>query len=189
MEEIKKKKWFGRGIYGSKDVPIKILDRLIAGLIIAAVVLTIAFTINGGYYVYFDTGGGTEIESQKLRYGELVKKPEDPARPGYEFNGWIFGEEAYPWSFGTDKVQGEMTLVAQWKPAKVLVKFDLDGGVIDGRDEAEDIQVTFGEPYGNLPVPQKEGFTFDGWIYSGAVIDGATAVTMTGEHVLTARWK
>ena len=183
-----KKKWFGRGIYGSKDVPIKILDKLILGLIVATVVLTVVFTVNGGYFVNFDTGGGTEIESQKLRYGQLVEKPEDPVRPGYEFTGWIYGEEEYPWSFGADKVQGEMNLIAQWKPAKVLVKFDLDGGTF-GKNPPEEFFVTFGEPYGPLPVPEKEGAEFDCWVYSGAVVDENTPVTMTGEHVLTALWK
>lgn len=184
-----RKKWFGRGIYGSKDVPIRILDRLILGLIVATVVLTVVFTANGGYFVNFDTGGGTEIESQKLRYGQLVEKPEDPVRPGYEFTGWIYGEEEYPWSFGADKVQGEMTLIAQWKPAKVLVKFDPDGGTFDENGPKEDFFVTFGEPYGPLPVPKKEGEEFDCWVYSGAVVDENTPVTMTGEHVLTALWK
>ena len=32
-----RKKLFGRGIYGSKDVPIRILDGLIAGIIIPAI--------------------------------------------------------------------------------------------------------------------------------------------------------
>lgn len=184
-----KKKWFGRGIYGSKDVPIKILDKLILGLILATVILTVVFTVNGGYFVNFETDGGTEIESQKLRYGQLVEKPEDPVKPGYEFEGWIYGEEEYPWSFGADKVQGEMTLIAQWKPAKVLVKFDLDGGNFGENAPDGDFFVTFGEPYGELPVPEKEGFQFDGWVYSGAVIKDTTPVSMTGEHVLTALWK
>ena len=48
--------------------------------------------------------------------------------------------------------------------------------------------MTYGEAYGELPVPEKEGFLFDGWVYSGAVIKADTTVTMTGEHVLTARW-
>ena len=180
---------YKRQIYGSKDVPIKILDKLILGLILATVILTVVFTVNGGYFVNFETDGGTEIESQKLRYGQLVEKPEDPVKPGYEFTGWIYGEEAYPWSFGADKVQGEMTLVAQWKPAEILVKFDLDGGNFGENAPDGDFFVTFGEPYGELPVPEKEGFQFDGWVYSGAVIQDTTPVSMTGEHVLTALWK
>ena len=55
MEE-EKKKLFGRGIYGSKDVPIRILDGLIVGMILLAVVLTVIFSINGGYRVTLTPG-------------------------------------------------------------------------------------------------------------------------------------
>ena len=57
----REEKAFGRGIYGSKDVPIRILDGLIVGMILLAVVLTVIFSINGGYRVTFDTRGGGEI--------------------------------------------------------------------------------------------------------------------------------
>ena len=50
-------------------------------------------------------------------------------------------------------------------------------------------QVTFGETYGTLPEPVKEGRTFAGWEYSGQTITADTVVQMTGEHVLTAIWK
>lgn len=185
-EESVKKKLFGRGIYGSKDVPIRILDGLIAGMILLAVVLTVIFSINGGYRVTFDTQGGGEIPYQKLRYGKLVEKPENPLKPGYEFVCWKREEAEGEWSFDHDQVKGDMTLTAQWKPASVLVKFDLDGGMADGKTEAEPVFVTYGETYGALPEPEKPGASFKGWIYSGQMIEADTRVTMTGEHILTA---
>ena len=54
-------KWFGRGIYGSKDVPIRILDGLIGVLAGAALILIIYFTINGGFQITFDTQGGSQV--------------------------------------------------------------------------------------------------------------------------------
>ena len=54
---------------------------------------------------------------------------------------------------------------------------------------ADSMEVTFGEPYGILPVPVKEGAVFDGWMYSGQTITEDTKVTVNGEHVLTAQWK
>ena len=185
-EEPVKKKLFGRGIYGSKDVPIRILDGLIVGMILLAVVLTVIFSINGGYRVTFDTQGGGEIPYQKLRYGKLVEKPENPQKPGYEFVCWKREEAEGEWSFEHDQVKGDMTLTAQWKPASVLVKFDLDGGTVDGKTEAEPVFVTYGEAYGALPEPEKPGVYFKGWIYSGQMIEAGTKVAMTGEHVLTA---
>lgn len=185
------KKWFGRGIYGSKDVPIRILDGFIIGAICFVVILVFWFATHGGYNVTFDTEGGSEIAAQRLKHGELAKEPEIPLKPGYTFCGWITSEDeslAKEWNFATDKVENDMTLYAVWMPAEVMVKFDLDGGNLDGETYIPDKAVTYGEAYGELPVPEKEGFLFDGWVYSGAVIKADTTVTMTGEHVLTARW-
>lgn len=185
------KKWFGRGIYGSKDVPIRILDGFIIGAICFVVILVFWFATHGGYNVTFDTEGGSEIAAQRLKHGELAKEPEIPLKPGYTFCGWITSEDeslAKEWNFATDKVENDMTLYAVWMPAEVMVKFDLDGGNLDEETYIPDKAVTYGEAYGELPVPEKEGFLFDGWVYSGAVIKADTTVTMTGEHVLTARW-
>ena len=185
------KKWFGRGIYGSKDVPIRILDGFIIGAICFVVILVFWFATHGGYNVTFDTKGGSEITVQRLKHGELAEEPEAPLKPGYTFCGWVTSEDeslAKEWNFATDKVENDLTLYAVWMPAEVMVKFDLDGGNLDGETYIPDKTVTYGEAYGELPVPEKEGFHFDGWIYSGAVIQADTMVTMTGEHVLTARW-
>lgn len=185
------KKWFGRGIYGSKDVPIRILDGFIIGAICFVVILVFWFATHGGYNVTFDTEGGSEIAAQRLKHGELAEEPEIPLKPGYTFCGWVTSEDeslAKEWNFATDKVENDLTLYAVWMPAEVRVKFDLDGGNLDGETYIPDKTVTYGEAYGELPVPEKEGFRFDGWIYSGVVIQADTMVTMTGEHVLTARW-
>lgn len=81
------KKWFGRGIYGSKDVPIRILDGFIIGAICFVVILVFWFATHGGYNVTFDTEGGSEIADQRLKHGELAKEPETPLKPGYTFCG------------------------------------------------------------------------------------------------------
>lgn len=184
-----KKKWFGRGIYGSKDVPIRLLDGFIAFLILAIVVLTVLFAWNGGYQISFDTGGGNEIPSQKLRHGSFVEEPPEPIKAGYEFAGWYYGVDLeHKWDFAVTKVGGEATLVAKWIPAKVTVKFDLAGGNwADG--EPGEYTVIYGETYGKLPEPVRPGYLFDGWIYSGQKIMDDTQVTVNGEHVLTASWK
>lgn len=185
-----KKRWFGRGIYGSRDVPIRLLDGFIAVVIVIILALIIFFAVNGGFYVTFDTAGGSQVDSQKLRHGSLIAEPEVPSKPGYTFAGWrLPGNEAADWNFAVDKVDGDLTLVAKWTPAQITVKFDLNGGSVDGGEEAGPLTVTFGEPYGELPVPAKEGAEFAGWRYSGSEITPETKVAMTGEHVLTAEWK
>lgn len=185
---VGKKRRFGKGIYDSKDVPIRLLDGFIAGIIGIIAVMILLFTINGGYTISFDTGGDSEIAPQKLRYGQLVKEPEIPIRPGYEFAGWYYEEDAENnWNFAASKVGGDMTLIARWEPARIRVKFDLDGGII--REGTETVETVYLQPYGTLPVPEKENSTFEGWVYSGEKITEDTIVAMPGEHVLTATWK
>ncbi len=188
---MEKKKWFGRGIYKSTDVPIRLLDRLIAGAIILTISLVIIFAINGGYIISFDTDGGSQVAMQKLRYGNYVAEPETPVKPGYVLKGWVTSKDeslARKWFFEVDKVEGDQTLYAVWEPASLTIKFDLNGGSVDEEVSLEQ-QVTYGATYGKLPAPEKEGTKFKGWLYDGKIIDENTTVTMTGEHVLTAQWQ
>lgn len=190
-EKVVKNPWIGKGIYGKKDVPIKILDGMIATFIAAIILLVVIFAINGGYYVTFDTDGGSEVAKQKLRYGDLVEVPEEPVKPGFEFVHWVTSEDAYlaeEWNFAENKVETDITLYAVWQPAEMTVKFDLDGGIFPEGDDVMEKQVVFGEIYGELPVPEKEGYVFDGWVYSQQIISEDTVVFMTGEHILMARW-
>ena len=185
-----KGKWFGRGIYGSKDVPIRILDGLIGVLIVVIIAMILFFAVRGGFNIVYDTDGGSDVASQKVRYGEFITEPEIPYKPGYTFEGWYTEKEGetVQWYFQSEKVTGDMTLTAHWIPAQITVKFDYDGGTDADGSTQESRQVTFGETYGELPVPVKDGSSFAGWEYSGQIITADTQVQMTGEHVLTALW-
>lgn len=188
---VTKKKWIGKGIYGKKDVPIRILDGMIVGFVTAIIILVAVFAINGGYYITFATDGGSEITEQKVSYGDYVEQPEIPRKPGYEFVHWVTSEDEYLaeiWDFAENKVEGDMTLYAVWKPAEILVKFDLNGGDFLEADAETEKVVIFGEVYGELPIPVKEGCRFDGWVYSQQIISKDTVVFMSGEHILQARW-
>lgn len=61
--------------------------------------------------------------------------------------------------------------------------FDLDGGTCADLPTSyeEGTEVT-------LPTPTKEGYDFLGWEYNGTIITSITA-TMTGDLILTAKWK
>lgn len=227
-----RKRLFGRGVYGSKDVPIRLLDKLIAGAIVLTVVLIIYSAINGGFHVRFDTDGGSAVAEQKLRYGETVAEPAAPEKPGYVFSGWRIKDTETGWNFELDTVTGSMTLVAQWKPAEIRVKLDLAGGELPGAmgdstataegrqsetgggsepdaDAASsapadtagssaaggnsgvsmpELEVIYGEAYGELPEPVRDGYVFAGWVYSGSLITADSIVQTNGEHVLTAQW-
>src|SRR5699024_3362644 len=84
-----KKRWFGRGSYGSKDVPIRVLDACIGLMILAALVLTLWGATHSGFAIQFDTGvDDLTVETQKVQHGGTVAEPEAPLRPGYDLVGW-----------------------------------------------------------------------------------------------------
>ena len=70
---------------------------------------------------------------------------------------------------------------------KCLVQFDSDGGKLDVKEKKVDIDGV----YGDLPVPVKKGYTFDGWFTEkdgGDKVDSTTKVTKSKSHVLYASW-
>ena len=195
MEENKsseKKPLIGYQIYEKKDIPIRILDALIIGVFGVIIALILIFAINGGYYVQFETYGGNEIEKQKLNYGKYVAEPEIPIKPGYIFQHWVTSEDeslAKVWNFEEDKVEGDLVLYAIWEAAEITVKFDLNGGNIQGNAKIEDRKIAFQEPYGDLPIPEKENATFVGWTCDGVIVETDTPVTINATHILTAVWE
>ena len=67
--------------------------------------------------VKFETNGGSEVEEQKVLYGDLVVKPEDPSKYDHNFIGWYKDEsltEAF--DFETEILNGkDIILYAKWR--------------------------------------------------------------------------
>ena len=64
------------------------------------------------YVVTFDTDGGNEIASVKVKENDKVKEPENPIKEGFTFTGWYYNEELY--NFDTP-VKQDITLKANWE--------------------------------------------------------------------------
>ncbi|MEA4966088.1 MAG: InlB B-repeat-containing protein [Oscillospiraceae bacterium] len=70
--------------------------------------------------VRFESNGGAAVPDQTVRYGETVAEPDEPARAGYDFNGWYSDlDRTMLWNFQTDPVKGNMTLYAGWTAAEL----------------------------------------------------------------------
>jgi len=66
------------------------------------------------YTVVFNTSGGSNVPAQTINYEGSAKKPENPSREGYEFEGWYTDSgfnKAYDFS---DKVTADITLYAKF---------------------------------------------------------------------------
>ena len=113
--------------------------------------------------------------------GEEEPEQPLPAEPAVEEELPPAGEEKLPPS-GTEETPSPE---AGPSPDRYTVSFDALGG-----SPAEAITVTFGQPYGKLPVSEKEGFTFLGWaLENGDPVTSDTLVATVGSHTLFARWE
>ena len=137
-------------------------------------------SISGTTYTFGD-GDGTITAQYK---DDDVTLP-TPTKTGYTFDGW------YTESTGGNKVATpykptkDETVYARWTANKYKITFDGNGatGVPASKD------VTYGEKYGELPTPTKDGFEFDGWYKEdGTKVTKDDIVNITEETKLTAGW-
>lgn len=137
---------------------------------------------NGGLIRYIDVGGsyGGSIE---YPYGEDYSLVE-PTKTGYIFDGWsgtgIDGKvKEYTIPANTPHTEFEFT--AHWKAREYEVHFN-EGTTTYKR-------VTYDQPIGELPVPEKEGWEFVGWSYKGSTVTENTVWNFADNSVeLVARW-
>lgn len=105
-------------LYRGVTISVKSLTAaIVVGL--AALALAIVFLArSGGFTVTFETDGGSQVPAQTCRYGELARRPEDPVKEGYVFDGWYWDveREHKPWDFENDAVEDSMSLYARWQP-------------------------------------------------------------------------
>lgn len=114
-EQPKRKYNSGGGMYRGAKVPVKVLNWGIIIGIIALMLVTVFLISNGGFTVTFDANGGSHVESQRLNYGELIEKPQDPVLQGHTFDGWYWDIDfKLPWNFEENIVEGDMFLYAKW---------------------------------------------------------------------------
>ncbi len=136
------------------------------------------------------SGGSVSATSQSVTYGGTYGTLPTPTRTGYAFAGWFTAPVGGAKVESTTKAQRAEahTLYAQWTANTYTVAFNANGGSFSGDTSKS---VTFGQPYGTLPVPTKAGNTFAGWYTAasgGDYVGDTTIVKTAGEHTLTAHW-
>ena len=94
---------------------------LVTGLILVIIIVVILLLLKGcqkEYTVTFDSNGGTQIESIKVKENETVGKPIDPVKEDYYFKGWYLDNELY--DFET-KIKSDITLKAEWTKGELQI--------------------------------------------------------------------
>ena len=138
------------------------------------VTFTAQWTIN--QYTLTFKNGETVYKTITQDYGTAIAKPTDPTKTGYTFGGW---DKTIP----TTMPAGDMTIKAKWTANQYTVTFDSDGG-----SACDSVSATYDRPYGTLPKPTKEGYTFTGWYDNNTLIYDTTLYRTAGDKKLTAHW-
>ena len=98
--------------------------------------------IEKGYWVTFDSNGGSAIDSQFVLNGDnldLDKIP-DPTKPGYTFDGWYNGSSKVE---NVATVTSSMTLKAHWNAAQVSYTINYWQQKVTDDKNATDAQKTY----------------------------------------------
>ena len=125
---------------------------------------------NKNFTVTFDSDGGSEVESQIIKYNQKATAPKNPTKSGYVFLDWTLNNKIY--SFST-KVTSDITLKATWaKEGDYTITFNSDGG-----SEVESQTVKAGKLVTKPANPTKEEKEFKEWQLNGKAYDFNTKVS------------
>lgn len=146
---------------------------------------------NGTKYftVFFNTDGGSEIQSEKIAKGEKAIRPSDPTKADYVFGGW-YKEGFESFDFDTETITDDITLYAEWNDPNYVVttyciiKFDAIGG-----SDVKPIEVEKGKKATEPNKPVKSNYKFIGWIDKDNKLFNFESEIITSDISLTAVWK
>ena len=143
------------------------------------------YFIQGSKVTYMD--GSSKYAMQVVANGGKASVPDAPSKDGYHLTGW-YTEAGKKFDFGTDTVENDLTLTAQWTLDRYNISYDLNGGAANGNPDSytvESEEIT-------LNAPAKPGYTFTGWSGTGLTGENTLTVTIpkgsTGDRSYTAHW-
>lgn len=160
-------------------------------------VLYARWEINSYTVIYNANGGSGNMRDSVFEYGtESTLRANTFTRTGYTFIGWNTEaeDENYIYSDGNKVVNlckengAEITLYAIWEEKDIVVTLDANGGNV----YPDEISVTYGSLYGELPVPERVGYEFLGWYTAkagGTKVTEQAQMTSAVSHTLYAHWK
>ncbi|MBR6785990.1 MAG: leucine-rich repeat protein, partial [Clostridia bacterium] len=127
---------------------------------------------------------GTVLNRYKVQGGMPVDAPLKDYKTGYTAEWYKEPSLQNKWNFETDVITADTVLYAHWIPGVYKVSFDCGG--------LDSVNVTYGTAYGELPVPERAGYSFLGWFADEAYenpIDENSVVSITADHTLYAKWQ
>ena len=126
----------------------------------------IHFNYNDPKKLVFNLGYDDKTIEYSLIPGEKIILPEVPQRKGYEFVGWT---TEIPETMPAE----DLTVTAVWKANTYDAVFMVDGEIY------ETVPTKFNEKIATPSVPEKEGYTFEGWTPAIGTMDDINGKTFT----------
>ena len=130
----------------------------------------------------------TFISSTTAKHGDQPVKEVSCTMTGFNsslYNTWQTVTLSYGTYNGTAKNKTpRTTTIKVFIAGDMTVTFDANGGTVSPATK----EVVYGQAYGTLPTPVRDGYTFNGWIYNGAEVKADSIVQAPNNHTLTAWW-
>lgn len=164
--------------------------KLISGILFAIGIFLILLVILGifnvkEYTVSFNSMGGSDVISQKVKDGEKVVKPNNPMREGFDFAYWSLNDVEYDFS---NPVKNDLTLIAKWN--EIVKTFDVTLTVGD-KVETVNVKNTSEIDFSGLGFEEKEGYEIK-WYIDGEELVGNKEITentsIEGKYVKTVNY-
>lgn len=106
------------------------------------------------------TGDKTKTETQSLRYGAEITAPDDPAKTGYEFAGWIYEDDS-AYETGNTMPDNDVVLTSSWNVKSYTINWTVylpRGGFVGSQNIYD-----FGKTITAYEPAASVGYTFSGW--------------------------
>ncbi len=121
-------------------------------------------------------GGNTSLPTQEVYDGGLVSQPTGVGREGYILIGWYSALLNRLWDFGTDRVESDMLLSAQWEQhftytvSGLTVTVTIYSGQQSGIDYAQNAVINWGDGNVETTVTGSATHTYNGVNWSSRIV-------------------
>lgn len=144
------------------------------------------------YTVTYELNGGVNSENAITTF---TKDDEvlllDPTRIGYTFEGWYldsgFSTRITKINVGTNN---NITVYAKWRENEQIEYYNITY-ILNGGINPSDTLYTYTSSYSYiLPIPTRDGYTFDGWYLESEFINKVTTISIgsTEDKIFYAKW-
>ena len=117
------------------------------------------------FYIYYTRNKiSVTINGEKddYYYDTEIKEPEEPAKDGYDFKGWV-DEDGNTVTFPIKVPAEDIVITPVYEAQTKSLSFEIDGATVEGYPTTAKVDSAISAP----ADPEKEGYSFVGWYIKG----------------------